>query len=187
VIDMIQNLSPVLLGIIVAALVWFMRAQAAGRSRICVRQLDQAAELLLLHNGAMERFLDDQDAPIDLKSRVISFSDAMTDRGMVKTMAHWLSSRPLGRPPKTEEVRSIEDQLTALGVRRPDLVEGFAVAILTAVVGAAMRWPDSAALIEQAFPRLVATPQRDIAVVATASIMRPVLAFARNPTAAAAA
>jgi len=183
-IGMVQGFSPVLLGIIVAAVVWFMRVQAASKSRAHVRQLDQAAELLSEHNGATERFLDDPDAPADLKRRVISFSDAMTDRGMARTMAEWACSRPLRRTAKTDDMRSIEDQLTVLGVRRPDLAEDFAVAILAAVVGAALRWPDSAALIEQAFPRLVATPQRDMAVVATAAVMKPALVFAMKPVAA---
>jgi hypothetical protein len=173
----IQDLSPILLGMIVAAFAWFMRMQASRKSKVSIRQLEQAAELLLVHNSAMERFLDDPDAPSELKKRMISFSDSMTNREVVKQMADWASSRPLTRPEETDEVRSIEDLLTATGGRRPDLVEDFGVSIVAAVVGAALRWPESAALIEQAFPRLVATPQRSVAVVAAASVLKPALAF----------
>jgi hypothetical protein len=183
--DIIQDFSPILVGTVVVALVWCVRARAARKSDAATHHLEQAAELLLVHNAAMGRFLDDPDAPSDLKRRMILFSDAMTDRKLVKAMAEWMCSRSLGQSPDTEDVRSIKDHLTAIGGRRPDLVEDFAVGILTSVVGASMRWSDSAAMIEQAFPRLLATPQRDIAVVATASIAKPALAFAMKPMAAA--
>jgi len=134
----------------------------------------------------MERLLDDPDVPVELKRLVISFSDSMTDQKMVIAMAKWASSRQFDRPHgvhDTEEVRSIEDLLAPLCSRRPDLVEDFGVSVVAAVVGASLRWHESATLIEQAFPRLVAAPQRNMAVVAIASILKPTLSFTMGPMA----
>ena len=182
----INGLAPILAGVIIAAAIWCARVLAGSRSRGRIRQLEQAAELLLVHNHLLERFLDAPGAPAELKRLAISFSDSMTNRQMVKKIAEWASKRPFDRAEEveeTEEVRSLQGLLSRMGRENPDLVEDFAVLIVTAVVGAALRWDDSATLIETAFPRLVATPQRDMAVVAAASIFKPALSLATRPMA----
>src|SRR5208283_81623 len=121
-ITMVNDLSPILLAVIVAAFAWFMRMQASQRAAGRTRQLEQAAELLEAHNRALEHLLDDPEAPDELKKLMISFSDAMADRETVKQMAEWASSRPLDQPVDTEESRAIEGLLAPLRGRRPDLI-----------------------------------------------------------------
>ena len=176
--NIVNDLAPVFAGVIVASAVWYMRVRVSLQSRQRVWQLEQAADLLLVHNKLLERFLDAPSAPVELKRLVISFSDLMTDREMVREIAEWASKRPFDRPEETEETRSIQDLLSRMG---SDLVEDFGVLIVSAVVGAALRWDESAALIETAFPRLVAAPQRNMAVVAAASIFKATLSLTATP------
>ena len=181
-IPFVQSLSPILAASIVAALVWFLREQSTRTTLIRTRQLQQASEFLEIHATALERVLDDPKAPIELKKLVISVSDAMSDRNIVEKLAEWASNRALAQPVDTDESRAIDDILAPLRSSRPDLVEIFVKVVVTAVAGASLRWPESAAMFEQAFPRLMTTPKCDVAIAATATSLRPLGPFSLRPS-----
>lgn len=182
-----QNLSPVLAALLIATVAWFARTHAGTHACRRLRQLNQAAELLDAHARALERFLDDPAAPDALKRILLSCSDAVADRDALGKLIAWAASRPLEQPADTDETRSASDALACLASHRPDLAEDFATAVMTAVAGASLRWPESAALFDSAFARLVATPRRDVAVAVTAAAFRAGAPFSLRHAAPAAA
>lgn len=165
----------------VAVVAWFFRMQSNWRAAKRTRQLNQAAELLDQHALLLERFLDDRASPSDLKRLLITVSDTMTERDAVRRFAKWASERPLTEPPSNEDTRATEAALTALRGHRPDLADDFTTALLTVVSGALMSWPESAELLEKAFPRLLGTPRRDVAIAVTATRFRPGVPFSMKP------
>jgi hypothetical protein len=183
--QLMQSLTPILAAAIVAAIVWFLREQSTRAAMIRTRQLVQASAFLEIHASVLELILDDPDAPIELKKLVISVSDAMSDRNIVEKLAEWASTRALAQPVDTEESRAIDGILTPLWINRPDLAANFAKVVVTAVTGASLRWPESAALFEQVFPRLMITPKCEVAIAATATSMRSLGPFSLRPTASA--
>jgi hypothetical protein len=78
-------------------------------------------------------------------------------------------------------MKAVGAAIADLRSRRPDLVEEFDTAILTAVGGANLRWPESAALFESIFPRIVTTPKRDAAIAVTVTRLRPGALFSIRP------
>lgn len=182
-----QNLSPILVAAFVAAIAWSLRVQSARRAVVRARQLALASEILEKHAVALELILDDPTAPVELKKLAIAVSDAMSDRTVVEKIVEWGSARPLDQPMDTEETRAIDRILAPLRSSRPDLVDSFGTAVVTAVAGASLRWPESAGLFEQVFPRLMTTPGRDVAIAATATSLRPHGPFSVRPAVSAVA
>jgi hypothetical protein len=178
---LLQNLSPLLAGVIIATVTWFARAQRGARFSRRAEQLKQSKEALEVHAAALERFLDDPAPARELKRLLISVSDAVADRETVMKMTEWFASRSIQEPLDNEETRLIDRALATLRERRPDLVEDFSTSILTAIVGSCLRWPESAAMIEHAFPRLVTTPKRDVTIAVTATRLRPGAPFSMRP------
>jgi|SRR5580700_451722 hypothetical protein len=180
-----QDLSPILLGAIVAAVAWFVRMQANWQAAKRTRQLAQAAEFLDAHAMALGDFLDDPAAPKRLKRLLIEFSDAMASQDVALKMVEWAIARPLDQQLDTEATRAVENELAPLRGSRADLVDVFDAAILTAVAGATLRWSESAAMFERAFPRLAAARSRDAAIAATATSFRASIPFSvKSPAAA---
>lgn len=172
-----QDLAPLLAALLVASIAWFVRTQNTARARRRIRQLDQAAELIDVHARMLERFLDDPAAPIALKRVLLACSDAAADRNAVGKLIAWAASRSLHQPVDTDEIRALADALDYLRTSRPDLAEDFATAVMTAVAGASLRWPENAELFDCAFPRLMTTPRRDVAIAVTAASLRPGIPF----------
>jgi hypothetical protein len=181
--NVFQHASPVVIMMLMAGLGFFVRMQAAEKSRTQVAQLVEAAELLESHARALETFLDDPLPSLDLKRLLLSFSDAMADRGIVAKLTEWAASRPLDQSLDSEETLAVQGALDAVRAERSDLVENFTVAVLTAALGASLRWPESAALFSRAFPRMVTTPQRDIVIAVTGARLRLDVPFSVRPAA----
>ena len=177
-----QDLSPFLGAILIAAVIWFIRMNASNRATERVRQLREAAELLGAHTLVLKRFLDDPAPDAELKRLLIWFSDAMVDREIVERLAEWSASRDASRPlEETDESRRIEQSLAFLREKHPTLADDFAMAIFTAAAGACLRWPESAALFDQAFSRLAITPRRHVAIALTAKSLRGDVPFSLRP------
>jgi hypothetical protein len=174
--------APYLALTLVAAVGWYVRKQRSARSEVRLRQLADAEELLRMHATSLERFLDDPDAPRELKGLLIDFSDSMNEPEVVQNLAEWIAARRLDRPIETDEMKAVGAAIAELRSRRPDLVEEFDTAIITAVSGANLRWPESAALFESVFPRIVATQKRDVAIAVTVTRLRPGVLFSIRPT-----
>lgn len=171
-LSLTQYLSPTLAALLIVTVGWFVRARASAKAHRRLLQLREAAELLDAHARALERFLHDHDSPASLKRLLIACSDAAVDREMVGKLMAWAACHPLDQPVDTEEARSVREALAGLGARRPDLVEAFSVAVMTAVAGGSLHWPESADMADWALPRLAATPGRDVAVAVTAARLR---------------
>jgi hypothetical protein len=125
----------------------------------------------------LERFLDDEAAPSELKHLLIEFSDVMSQPEAVGKLTEWAAGRPFDQPLDTEETRAVGAMVTALRNRNLDLAGRFDAAVITAVAGASLRWPESAALFDCTFPRLVTTPKRDVAIAVTVTRFRPGMPF----------
>jgi hypothetical protein len=133
--------------------------------------------MLRQHAATLERFLDDPAAPAELKRLLIGCSDAMADKETAEKFVRWAATRPLNEPVDTEDSRATERALAEMRGHRPDLVDDFATAAFTAVISASLRWPETADSFEKAFPRLVATPRRDVAIACTAISFRTGVPF----------
>lgn len=167
-----QDFLPALVCVLVALLFWGMRMRQRTTAVARVRQLDEAAALLVRHARSMDEFLSDRDAPKDLCRLLIAVSDALTDRETVNSWAIWAASRPFDAVIESPETDELFATLSGLHARRPDLFDHFVLGVWTAVTGATLRWPESAVLSERAFSRLVATPKRDVAIAVTVTKFR---------------
>ena len=147
------------------------RVRARTENEVRLRQLQEAADLIAIHAQVLDRFLGDKDAPVFLKSALITYSDAMSDKVVVLKIAEWFSSRPMrvSRSQEDQNDKELSEGLAALMKRRPDLAKDFAHAVMTAAVGSILRWPESAALVEQVGARMAATPEREIDLAVTAA------------------
>jgi hypothetical protein len=173
-----QDLSPFLFAIIIASIMWFTRITAKKRADDRVRQLLEAGELLKSHADALERFLDAPAPDRDLKRLLIWFSDAMADRATVDKLTEWSASRDFAQPmEETEETVRIQELLNFLREHHPALGEDFSTAIFTAAAGACLRWPESAAMFDQAFARIATAPRRDLVIAIAAKNFRPEMPF----------
>ncbi len=184
---LVQDLSPLLAALLVVTVAWFVRTWAGARSRRRLWELHEAAEFLDTHARALERFLDDPAAPTVLKRLLLSCSDTATDREAVGKLIAWAASRPLDQPADMEQVGAASDALTRVAAHRPELAEDFAIAVMTAVAGGSLRWPESAALVDSAFMRLATIPKHDVAIAVTAASLRAGAPFSLRQAAPAAA
>lgn len=181
------DLSPYLAVILVSAVLWFLRSRSRERHLARVRQLDEAAELLDQHAEALERFLAAPAAPRELKTLLIEFSDVMADREIVEKTAAWAASRPFRQPVESYEADVLFAHFSSLRESRPDLADDFTLAIVTASMGATLRWPASAMLFDRMYPRIAATPKREVAIAVTATSFRAEMPISMRPPIAAAA
>jgi hypothetical protein len=182
-----QNLSPLLAATIIAIVVWFFRARANDRAEARASQLAEAAKLIQLHAGLLEQFLAHPAPDVELKRLLVLFSDAVADRGIVEKLAEWSASRTFAQPlEETDETIRINKSLALLREHHSELADDFGMIIFSAASGACLRWPESAALFDRAFSRLVATPRRDIVIAVTAKGFRRDMPFSLRPEAAAA-
>ena len=118
---------------------------------------------------------------------LLRFSDVMNERETVRKLTDWATMRKVEQSTDTDETTAISAALETLRRRDPDLADKFDAAVITAVAGASPRWPESAALFETAFPRLMFTPKRDAAVAVTATHLQPGMPYSIKPPSAMAA
>jgi hypothetical protein len=176
--------APILAAIIVASGAWYRRMNANSRSTRRTRQLQQAADMLAVHERALAEFLDDPGAPAGLKKLLIEVSDALSDREVVRRVSEWASSRPVNEPAAlSEDAAAIEVELASLRRSHPDLAEKFDNCLLAGVAGACLRWPETAARFEVSFPNLAVTSRRDATIAATAAGFRLGIPFSLKPQA----
>jgi hypothetical protein len=171
-LELANDLSPALAATMIAASAWFVRMQANGRNGTRARQLEQATELLRQHTASLEFFLDHPTPSDDLKRLLMRVSDAMADRSVAEKFIIWAAGRPFEADIDTEESRAVEEALASLQRQQPALADVFSVSLITAVAAASLRWPETAALFERAFPRLAARPKRDVTIAVTAMSLR---------------
>jgi hypothetical protein len=182
-----QYAAPVLIAVIVACAAWYRRMVANWRSTRRTHQLQQAAEMLAVHEHALAEFLDDPGSPVGLKRLLIEVSDALSEREVVRRVSEWASSRPINEPVMlSEEAAVIEAELAKLRGPHPDLAEKFDNCLLAGVAGACFRWPETAASFEVSFPKLATAPRRDATIAATAASFRIGIPFSLKPQVAAA-
>lgn len=181
-----QDLTPMLAVALASVVVWHVRTRATARSSQRLRQLREAAEFIEAHVRAMRRFLEHPDATDGLKALLVQCSAMLEDRGAVERLVEWAATRTLDEPLDLDETRAVRGELAQLRARNPDLTDAFDTAIISAVAGASLRWPESAARFEAAFPRLAAAPQRDAAIAVTLTRLQPACLFSVRPAVAAA-
>lgn len=179
-----QNLWPALVCILVTVISWSWLVERRNRSAARVMQLRDAATYLKQHGAALESFLSDPDAPLQLKQLLLMVSDAMSDREIVDLLARWAATSQFDADVESAESKDMLDQLRGLQDQRPDLFDHFIIGVATAIAGATLRWPETAAIAERMFGRLATTPQRD-AIIVTVTKFRPNGPFSMRPATAA--
>jgi hypothetical protein len=155
------------------------RKQRHSRRRI--QQLEQARAYLSRHAHYLQIFLNDAAAPNDLKAVLIGFSDAMADEATAAALADYICNHWDGPTQPSEEGLALLDAVDALRSVRRDLAEAFVQAVGSASAGALLRWPDAARSVELLAARLVADPDREIAVAAEGARMRSGFRFGMRP------
>lgn len=161
---------PLFVGTILTAGLWLARSQARRKNLVRARQMRESAALLGVHAQTLDRFLSAEVAPDALKRVLINYSDAMSDKAAVLKVAEWMSSQPMESirvelEPQDDEIR---DEIAQLRKCQPDLMDDLARAILTVTIGSVLRWPESAALIEQVGARMAVSPGGNVALAVKA-------------------
>jgi hypothetical protein len=180
--DIAEMVLALLFILLASVVTWHARTQAAHFTVARTKQLDEAADLLNLHARSLQRFLSDPDAPYELSALLVEFSDVMCEREAVARLSEWAVNRPFEQPMDTEETQALSAIVTDLRARNIDLAERFDAAVITAVAGASLRWPESAALFALTFPRLLFTPKRDVAIAVTVTHLRSGMPFSLKPS-----
>lgn len=174
--------TPTLLAVIIAAAAWYRRMDLAWRANRRTRQLRQAADMLAVHERSLAEFLDDPGAPVALKRLLIQVSDALSDRVVMGRVSEWAAARLADEPPTlSDEAAEIDAQLTALRGPHPGLADKFDICLLAGIAGGCLRWPETAARFDVAFPNLAVVPRRDATIAATAAGFRVDIPFSLKP------
>jgi hypothetical protein len=174
VIPILADLSPALAAAVAAGGIWSWRHRHRNRHDARAQQLREAAALLDAHASSMARFLGADGPDLELKRLLISFSDAMADRETVARFAEWACSA-------RSDAETDRDILETLRTADPDLADEFRTAIMTAAMGASLRWPESAAHFETTFAKLALVAKSDVAIAMTASRLREPTLGTREP------
>lgn len=176
-----EDIGIVVLGMLVLFTLYQLRQASHAASQRRVRQMVEASAFLEQHARALEKFLDDPDAPKELKVALIEASDALADRAVVKSMADWIALRPVEAPMDGPRASAMREALENLSRTRSDLSANFATAVITGAIGAFLRWPESASLFDQVGARIAADPQREIDFAVTAASLRANTGFGLRP------
>jgi 2-methylisocitrate lyase-like PEP mutase family enzyme len=166
-------LSPILALLLGSALFWHIRGLASAIARERAGQLAGAAVYLEKHASALEAFLNHPTAPAVLKAMLVRFSDVLNQREIVGELMHWAASDPFDHVPDNALLRSLTFAMADLRTQDEALSETFDRAVLAAVAGASLRWPETAALFDDAFPRLVTGSRRDVTIAMTMVHLEP--------------
>ena len=164
-VDLIETQAgAMLLGAsIVRVMAW--AASYHGRLLRRTKQVLHANELLREHYENLEKFVNDDRVPADLKKMLIGFSDACSD----KTLACELVKSMLenDKPKHSSfEVNEIMQSVDDLHGRYPELAALFDQAISCALMAMILRWDETAEMFDQLVSRLVSNPRREIALAA---------------------
>lgn len=139
------------LGGLVAARAW-----ASAHSEARARQLEQAAELLHAHAEAMARVLDSPMLSDTAKGALVALSDGMGDRQVVLHVARRVAAGSLFEGGAVADADAGADREAFRA--HPELRDDFHVAFTSLLVGAMLRWPDTAALLGQVTARVAVRP-----------------------------
>ncbi len=71
--------------------------------------------------------------------------------------------------------------LRVLAMHRPDLLDAFVEGATTALAGATLRWPETAALVDRLLPRIVGAPRHDVAIAVAATGLQEGAPFSFRP------
>jgi hypothetical protein len=171
---------PVLTGAVMAALFVTARYFARGKTDARILQLERSAEMLALHADMLKELLASHILPHELKSLLITSSDAVGDKDTTIRLAEAFADRSIDDDVvPSQETRDALSFLGELKQTHPEIAHRYASAILCGTVGAMLRWPESAALFEAVGTRIAADGDKrgiDMAVVAAG--MRAGLPFA---------
>jgi hypothetical protein len=173
----LHDLSPAVAALAACGAIWALRNRTHGRAATRARQLQESAALLDAHANRMARFLAADAPDAELKCLAISFSDAMDQRKVVARLAAWASSHQVGKDGNSAH----RTMLNALRAISPDLADEFRTAIMTAAMGACLRWPESAVHFERIFATLATIPRSEITIAAAAGRLREPVPFSMRP------
>jgi hypothetical protein len=125
----------------IAIAIWTVRMKRRTASQQRIRRLELAAELLREHAITLDAFLGDPAAPQVLKWALLTLSDAMDDKDIVKEIAKQLSK---AAPPQTESGIALRNEFEALMSRSPTLAEAFTRSLTLCLCAGLLRWPETA-------------------------------------------
>lgn len=148
-----------LVAILMAVGFYFLRRDRHRASAHRVARLNRVAELLSEHAVALQHFLEDTDAPAELKALLIGFSDAMEKESVAVGMAEFFAR--LKDLSLSSEAQTLLATTAELQRTRPDLADWFARAIGTATAAGFLRWEEAARHFESAMATIVADPRRE--------------------------
>ena len=110
----------------------------------------------------------------------------LEDRGATERLTGWGQNRTFEALVDAQETLLVEEELALLRQSAPELADCFDTAIIAAVAAASLRWPESAARFEEAFPRMMTLPRRGAVIATVVTRLQPGPLFSVRPAAAAA-
>jgi len=115
-----------------------------------------------------------------------SLEAVLEDRGATERLTGWGQNRTFEALVDAQETLLVEEELALPRQSEPELADCFDTAIIAAVAAASLRWPESAARFEEAFPRMMTLPRRGAVIATVVTRLRPGPLFSVRPADAAA-
>ena len=131
--------------------------------------------------AGMARFLDHPAAPPELQALLLRCSAVLEDREAAERLTGWAQNRRFEALVDAQETLPVDQKLALLRQCEPDLAGCCDTAIIAAVAAASLRWPESAARFEEAFPRMMTLPRRDAVIATVVTRLHPGPLFSVRP------
>lgn len=142
---------------------WIYTSRVQMRRRLA--QLKLAEELLRQHHDALMRFVDDAGAPKALKTLLLDLSDILDDREKALATFELMRVGGAGDEPPPE-VALLRD----LDARSPGLHQLFFAALGSGYAASLLRWDETARMIDEAAPRILADPNSPYSLIRSAGL-----------------
>jgi len=126
-----------------------------GRHRRRTRDLRTCAELLDQHQASLEKFIQSPDAPTQLKSALLNFSEVTSDREKAHSVVAAMCSGEVRTQRDAEAARSINKALESLRASHPELAQDFDTAVSSAAAAMLFRWAETADLFRDYVTKVI--------------------------------
>ncbi|MFC0411002.1 hypothetical protein [Roseomonas elaeocarpi] len=141
---------------------WLVRSRRSAERR--TRDLRDAAAYLQDHYTALEMVLRNNQVSSEIKNFVVELSDMLEEERLAKELLiHW-STDPETSPRPGSNGMFVE-QLLNLAVEDPAAYADVMQCVSAGLLGATLRWPETAPYFQAVAARLATQPRADVAVV----------------------
>jgi len=153
---------------VLVAILYATNAKVA-RSRRRAQDLEFVAKHLNSHLEAMRVFVENPDAPADLRYKLLMFSKVVSDREIATDIVQQACAAGGAYEPAPESALvRITDDLAELASRDMALTKAFEKAVSSGIVAMFFRWAETADVFHETITRALPGGSQQTAIFATA-------------------